>query len=369
MEFIWKTSKRILHINTMAGLLIVIGSSLAHAQYDEVRPWYRGTRMMGMGGAGIAVVNDETALLVNPANLGKLRDVYGTVIDPEFEGSTNWPSLYTNSAFSNPLTPDTVAASLAASPNVPFHNKTAIFPSFVVRNFGIGIYGKYLLDAMADDGAVNLRTFYQNDLALVMGFNFRLWGGRIKLGVAGKALSRIEIDRDLPYGADQGVAANAAEGLGVSYDAGLTLSAPWAWLPTLAVVGRDIGNMTFNASPAPRTTSSTRPATVPMDYDVAFSLSPIHSKSTRSIFTVEYKKVIESQTSTDQTKYYHVGYEYNFADLMFFRLGMNQRYWTTGLEFASEHTQIQFAYFADDIGPAGAPLEDRRWMWKFVFRF
>lgn len=368
MEIFWKLNKRILFVaNTL--LLVSCFASLAHAQADEVRRWYRGTRMMGMGGAGIATVNDETALLVNPAGLGRLRNVYGTVLDPEFEGSTNWPSLYNTTAFTNPLTPDSVATTLSQSPTVPFHNKTAVFPSFVVKNFGFGIYGKYLLDAMADTGATNLKTFYQNDLALVMGFNFRLWGGRIKLGVTGKAIDRIEINRDLPYSGDQSVAANASEGFGVSYDVGMILTAPWAWLPSLAVVGRDMGNMTFTTSPSPRISTSTLPATVTQDYDVAFSLSPIHSKRSRSTFTAELQNYLAYSQAADKTRYFHLGYEYNFADLIFIRAGMNQRYWTTGLEFASEHTQIQFAYFADDIGVDGTPVEDRRWMWKFVFRF
>lgn len=368
MKSIWELNKRKLFVTTTIAILL-IAPSLVCAQASEVRSWYRGTRMMGMGGAGIAVVNDETALLVNPAGLGRLRDVYGTVLDPEFEGSTNWPSIYNTTAFTNPLTPDSVATTLSQSPGIPFHNKTAAFPSFVVRNFGFGIYGKYLLDAMADSTATNLKTFYQNDLAIVMGFNFRLWGGRIKFGVTGKAIDRVEINKDIPYAGDLTVAGNGSQGFGVSYDLGLTLTVPWAWLPSLSIVGRDMGNMVFSTSPSPRIVSATLPATVTQDYDVAFALSPIHSKKSRSVFTVELQKYLAYTAATDKTRYLHVGYEYNFADIIFVRAGMNQRYWTTGLEFASEHAQIQFAYFADDIGPDSAPVEDRRWMWKFVFRF
>ena len=49
---------------------------------------YRGARSHAMGDTDIAVVNDETALLVNPAALGKLRNIYGTLIDPEVEMGT-----------------------------------------------------------------------------------------------------------------------------------------------------------------------------------------------------------------------------------------------------------------------------------------
>jgi hypothetical protein len=48
---------------------------------------------------------------------------------------------------------------------------------------------------------------------------------------------------------------------------------------------------------------------------------------------------------------------------------MNQRYWTAGLELASERFQLQFASYGEDIGPSGAPKEDRRWVGKMAIRF
>lgn len=353
-------------VTTSIGLLV---ASVASGQTYEVRSFYRGIRSLGMGGAGIAAVNDETALLVNPAGLGKLRDVYGTIIDPEFEGSTNWPAIYTSSAFSNPLTPDSMQAALAASPDTHFHSKVQLFPSFVVRNFGVGIYTKRLLDARVDPTQTNMRVFYQDDMALVLGFNFRLWGGRIKLGATGKIISRIEIDDNLPIADGLTVAGNASEGLGLGIDAGLMLTAPIVWLPSLTAVARDVGGTSFSQMTGVRLTSASQPVRQEQDIDVGFSLSPIHGTRSRSVFTAEYQKISQAAAATDKIRYVHVGYEYNFADLFFLRAGMNQRYWTAGFEFSSENTQIQFAYYGEDIGPDGAPEEDRRWVWKFVFRF
>lgn len=348
---------------------IALAGSLARAQNNEVRSFYRGVRALGMGGAGVAVANDETSLLVNPAGLGRLRNMYGTILDPEVEGSTNWPILYLEKAYSNPLDLENMAPTLAAHPDAPFHAKAQLFPSFVVRNFGIGIFGKQLLDARVDADGNNVQAFYQDDLALLLGFNFRLWGGRIKLGVTGKMISRIELDQNLPLTGPLDYKSTASEGVGMGFDAGLMLTAPIAWLPTLAAVVRDVGSTRFDSMTGMRLSSATTPATVDQDIDVGFSVQPIHSKNTRSVFAAEYKKITAAAAASDKMRHVHIGYEYNYADLLFFRAGMNQRYWTAGFELASEHTQIQFAYFADDIGPDGAPEEDRRWVWKFVFRF
>ncbi len=58
-------------------------------QAQELHEFYNGARGLSMGGAAIAVTNDETALMVNPAALGKLRDSYRTIFDPEIDGGTN----------------------------------------------------------------------------------------------------------------------------------------------------------------------------------------------------------------------------------------------------------------------------------------
>lgn len=339
------------------------------ASAHEVREFYNGARAMAMGGAAIAVVNDETALAINPAGLGKVRDFYGTVLDPEFEGSDNWLELYRQKPFSALFSPDKVSDSLQASLETPYHARATVFPSFVVRNFGIGILGRYNLDSRVDNTGTEQDIFYQDDLALLLGFNFRLWGGRIKFGVTGKFISRIEVDKTLPVTSPLDVATNASEGAAVGADAGLILTAPWAWLPTLAVVARDVGSTKFNAGAGLRMSTTTRPTTIPQDVDVALAVFPIHTNQTRSSFTLEYQKMLEAATATDKMRYYHVGYEYNYGDVLFLRAGMNQKYWTTGLEIASEHTQFQFSYYGEDIGSDGASEEGRRWVLKFAFRY
>ena len=68
-------------------------------------------------------------------------------------------------------------------------------------------------------------------------------------------------------------------------------------------------------------------------------------------------------------KLIHAGMEFNFGDVFFMRAGYNQRYWTAGLELASEHFQYQLASYGEEVGTKDTPKEDRRYVFKFAFRF
>jgi hypothetical protein len=240
----------------------------------------------------------------------------------------------------------------------------------VVKNFGIGIYYRKVLDAIMDPTGTQMTTSYYDDVALVLGYNFRFWGGRIKVGVTGKAISRIEIANQAlnPAGALD-LSSVASEGTGVGADVGINIAAPWTWLPTISAVVRDVGSTQFTAGKGLRMSTTNIPATVPQDIDVAFALFPIHTNRTRSSFTLEYQKMTEAAQSGDVTRYYHVGYELNVHDILFLRAGMNQRYWTGGLEIASENFQFQLASYGEDVGAIGTPTEDRRFLIKLGYRF
>lgn len=350
-------------------ILISFWFSWAQAQINEVDEFYTGARALGMGGASIATVNDETALLVNPSGLGKLRDSFGTVLDPELHLGTSFLGLNLKAPNSDLFNPQKAYNQLSALPDNYSHTKFQVFPSYVVRNFGIGILGHYQLDAKISPDSTELYTRYRSDYALMLGYNLRLWGGRIKIGFVGKAINRVEIKKNLLVSGDLTVPTNASEGVGVGGDVGLTLTAPWVWLPTISAVARDVGGTKFESGAGLRMNTATRPEKVEQDIDVAVALFPIHSSTARSSFTIEYRKMTEASRAKDKLRYTHVGYEYNFGDVIFLRMGMNQRYWTAGIEFATQYFQFQAASYGEDVGPDGSPEESRRLVGKFAFRF
>lgn len=360
--------KRILWIALIQIFLVMAFAYEANAR--ERRSFYSGVRCQGMGGACIAVTNDETALLVNPAALGKLRDFYGTIFDPELEFGYQTQGFYGEKAFSNPYSLEDIASALDKKRSAYYHAKAQVFPSFVGRNFGIGLYGNYLLDAEMSGDGTTIDTYYRNDVAFVLGFNFRLFDGRVKLGFNTKLINRIEVDNPtLSSTGPLSYSSIASEGVGLSTDVGLILTAPWTFLPTLTAVVRDVGDTSFDKANGVRLDTATRPNLVKQDIDVAAAIFPIHSNNVRSSWTVEYRGLLTSQDEPDKAKLIHGGMEFNFGDVFFLRAGYNQRYWTAGMELSSARFQWQLATYGEEVGTVDTPKEDRRYTLKFAYRF
>lgn len=359
--------RRILWIALVHTVLVLAFPAKVNA--GERRSFYSGARCQAMGGACIAVTNDETALLVNPAALGKLRDFYGTIFDPELELSSNAVSMYNSSAFSNPFALSDVKAALDKNRGSYYHAKGQVFPSFVGRNFGIGLYGNSLLDAQMSSDGTTIDTYYRSDLALALGFSFRFFDGRIKLGVNTKLIDRAEVDnRTVSSAGSLDYKTIGSEGVGLSTDVGLILAAPWKYIPTVSAVLRDIGGTTFKGAGL-RMSTVGRPNMVNQDIDVAAAIFPMHSNYVRSAWTVEYRGLLTSDQEPDKTKLIHGGLELNFGDVFFMRAGYNQRYWTAGLELSSERFQWQLTSYGEEIGTLATPQEDRRYILKFAYRF
>ncbi len=345
------------------------------AEAQEIIEFFNSARYLGMGDTMIAVANDETALAVNPAALGRVRGVYGTFIDPEFEINRGAELIYRTTAYTQHFRPSVIVPAAHTLPNTYYSARGQIMPSFVARNFGIGLLYKYNLHAESNGATVD--TFYREDVALLLGYNLRLWGGRIKIGFTGKIISRIEIDEpalnpagNLELGA-LGATGEAKEGTAVGVDAAIILTPPWKFLPVLTAVARDVGATKFDKANNVRLASAiSNPNQVSQDLDVGFSISPIHSNNFRSVWALEYRGLVSGASETDKSKLMHAGIEFNHSDLFFWRLGYNQRYLTYGLELATEKFQFQLASYGEEIGSSTTAVrEDRRYVVKFSFRF
>jgi hypothetical protein len=162
---------------------VFVGFSAAWSQ--ELVPYYRGVRDEAMGGAGVAVVNDETALFINPAGLGKIRGPYLSLINPEVE--TNYETVSALGASASSLSgaqdPQTLLNFSMRNPDKNLHAKVQATPAFVTTNFGLGGLAKYSMDAIYSPTTATMQYNYLNDYAIAMGYCFRLFQGRIKIGL------------------------------------------------------------------------------------------------------------------------------------------------------------------------------------------
>lgn len=331
---------------------------------------YNNTRTLGMGGASIAITSDETSLYRNPANLGSIRDVYGTIIDPEVEASASFLTPILSKVSGKAFDISEIMTTLSTNPNTYYHAKSQFTPSLTMRNFGFGLIYRNEVSAEMDSTSSNLDIKSQSDVGAIIGGNLRLFDGRIKIGASAKLINRIEVvNSALPVAGPTDLGTVGSEGTAIAYDGGLLIQLPWALIPTLGVVARDIGNTQFDKKDGLRLTASSRPAMVSQSVDVAMSLFPIHGNQVRSVWTLEYSDVSNSRNDTDNAKRIHFGTEINVRDLFFLRAGYNQRYWTAGFEIASERLQWQVSSYGEEVGTLDAPKEDRRYSTKISLRF
>jgi hypothetical protein len=355
--------KRIFINTRCVAIITLIFISCAAKASNEWFEFYNNSRSLGMGGASVAIASDDTSLFRNPANLGSIRDVYGTILDPEVEGTSNLTA--------SQIDISSVMSTLAAKNDTYYRSKAQISPVIVRRNVGFGLIYKNEISAEIKSATPTVMdTKYINDVGAIFGANLRLFDGRIKIGASARAFNRIEVSSsDLSTAGPTDLQTIGSEGTAVAFDAGLLIQAPWMYLPTLGVVVHDVGGTLFDKKDGLRMTTSNRPLAIKQSIDVAVSLFPIHSNSFRSVWTLEYSDVTNSRNDTDSAKRAHLGIEFNTRDVFFVRLGYNQRYVTGGFEIASENIVWQVSSYGEEIGTAAAPREDRRLNVKLAVRF
>ncbi len=329
---------------------------------NEWLEFYNNSRSLAMGGSSVAITSDETSLYRNPANLGSLRDVYGTILDPEIEGTSNLTAAQVEIK--------DVMTALSGKPGTFYRSKAQLTPTIVRRNIGFGLIYKNEISAEIPTATPTvLDTAYVNDVGAALGVNLRLFDGRIKIGATGRYFNRIEVlNSALSTAGPTDLPTIGAEGTGIGVDGGLLIQAPWTYIPTLGVVVHDIGDTKFRQDSF-RITTVAAPTTVKQSVDAAIALFPIHSNTLRSVWTIEYSDVGNSRNDTDSAKRVHVGFELNARDAFYFRLGYNQRYVTAGIEIASERLVWQLTTYGEEIGTEASPREDRRINTKLAIRF
>jgi len=323
-----------------------------------------------MGGAHISAVNDETTVLINPAALGKIRGHYFTVLDFELEANAETHDLI-GFNFLQGLDPQSILDDLNDDPEVNYHLRSQLFLSYAMRNFSFGLFGSSAADAALNGTGVNqFKLDYKNDLAFVLGFNKRFMEGRLKIGANVRVIDRMEIQGDFPsFSDDLSIGNNGKEGVGVASDIGIQLAAPWKMLPTLSAVLRDVGGTKYNLEEALLSDAEEDPEETESSLDVGFALYPIKHNYSRFTITGEYRDLLSENELKNDMARYHIGLEWNSYDLFFIRAGLNQGYWTAGIELAFSKFQLQIASFGEEVGDESEEIERRNFIIKFTTRF
>ncbi len=336
----------------------------------QAREWfeaYTNARSNAMGGVKLAMTADDTSLFRNPASLASFRGGYVTLLDPEAEVSSGFSSSFSG------IQTDVVKVKDLLINNLDrfYHAKLQLTPSLTLRNFSFGLIYKSEISAIINSQApTQMDTIYNNDIGVALGYTKSFWDGSIKLGAVTKMINRVEIDNPiLDTTTSLELDQIASNGSAIGFDASIQLQAAIKYFPTLVIMGRDLGNLEFKDPLIKSVNTSLRPQKVLQSVDVGFSFQPLLSRSVRSLFSFEYVDVSNSRQDDFSNKRIHAGAEFNWNDIFYFRLGVNQLYWTTGIEIATERLSWQVTTYGEEVGVKDNPKEDRRISTKIAFRF
>ncbi len=379
------------HILIFIFIIMACASAWAsnYVQPGERYDFYDGVRGLGMGNAVVASVDDETAIYLNPAALGRVRNYFVNVADPQVDVGQDTPTMEGTSLM-DPLNPQATLNDANKYPGKHMHQREQISPSLVMTNFGIGVLDSYDTDAYIDS-ANTYHYHYWNDQAVTAAFNLSMFSGIWKIGANIRAIDRTESSRtDIPT-TSTGLSATSmingstlfSEGFGIGSDVGTIVTLPYAFLPTFAAVWHDVGDTEYGINHGSQYSTTYRPMSTPDTIDVGAAISPIISNGVRMVLTAQLSDITQNVEPTyiyqdpNIVRRLHGGVEFNFNDVLFVRGGYNQGYWTAGLELDIGQNQLQLASYGEEIasvplvgsGGTYTPTQDRRYVFEYAFRY
>jgi len=335
---------------------------------DELFEIYSSPQGLLMGNAMTSDAQGHVSNYYNPAGLAKASKREWEIIPVALEATHGIKSLgYSASAQS--LGIHQVAREMKKHPGDYYYNRVNFLPAVSKRGFGIALLGSYQ-NAGRSDGT-NFDAFSTVDLGGSVGTAANLAGNLLKFGFAAKVLLRNQLNGTFDHSTidtEESVKEKMKEGLGAGADFGLLFTFPNKYLPTFALVWRDILNTQFfSASHTLNRFADGKPDPIQQSINAAFSIHPYFSRRWKGTFALEFKHF--ERTDLSLRKRFHLGFQLADEKSLFFWAGLNQLYWTAGLGLRLRGGNLELGTYGVDVGQGNQNSEDRRIVLRYTIGF
>lgn len=345
-------------------------------------------RALGMGGAFVGLADDPYALFYNPAGLARLEETHtnmaiGGIVDTKFlklksdiEKSSSSKDVneivnLLNNNFGNNYHARATLGGMVAGPRWGF----ALIPLDLQVNMGIHQLGGASLDLIA----------YQ-DTTIAYGIARDVkWfpQDRMSIGATGKFIYRGYYNKqlnafDLAYNKDLLRAQDAQEGLLADVDIGMLWTMKVTNTSFLSILRPSVGATVHNAIDSGPISNhhfidkgSSMPPKLGRRYDIgtAFELPDWGIFKTRALADM---RDIGAKNFTWQ-KGSHLGAEFIWKVRSWWqggwRAGVNQGYFTFGVTGKIMIFNLDYATYAEEMGPSDSPYASRRHVFKASLDF
>ncbi len=248
---------------------------------------------------------------------------------------------------------------------------SSLYPYFAAQNFSLGFLIRGDTTAYVD----NTSTLHYHAKYMViptLGLSAGMFSGRIKFGVAVRGVQLTEKDTSTTNLLNQGYQTDAPEGFGIALDAGSSFTLPWDFLPTVAVVARNIGGTSFPGS-APfykfATGTAPHPDMIKSTYDVGGSLTPKIGRKTTLNLAGDFRDAT-NRYGVSTLRRVNLGGEIGFNKYFFLRGGISRGYWTSALGVTGKKATLDIGTYAEELSAKAFRVqEDRRVFIRFGGKF
>jgi len=352
----------------MLGLTFAALGSVAQA--GVIREYYRGTRAMGMGGAFIAVADDEQALFLNPAGLAGIEQAsfHYAAVDI---ASTYDAALYALSNLGNLGSTDGMMTLLEDAVGKNIFAQTQFTPTLIAPNFGAAI----IMDAQAtlnQENKVAPDTIFQlqQTNGVQVGYGIAIGRGKksrgeLRIGIGAKVLWRRGGYRDISlmdlYGADAQFLTRHTGGWGMGYggDLGMQyiLNLSKRMRLMAGTVYTNLGDVNFG-------TGSPAPDSVKGNWGIGFA-AQYKMRDTKITVAYDYTSLLQE---TDWRKKNHMGLEIALPFLTLLG-GINQTYISFGAAMNLWIMRITASSFGVENGSFAFQDGERRYQLRIDLKF
>ena len=359
---------------------------------------YKDPRMMGMGGANIAVGAYSTSVFTNPAGLASIKKDDGFVVDllgitgsmsPDVINFVDDLSDVETDSDINPSATDDLLNVLKEYSGTPFHigvdNYTSISKNSDAFAWSIGILAASDFNYMAHpnggtQGLVTTTSRAYGGLVLGAAKPYETEFGRLDVGLSLKYIVQKSYEgglsiTDLLADDVSTVIRDKFEkdGTGIGADLGVTYH-PFVdnyWHPAIGMSIMNIGSMSMDDQFGGQ----------PMTVNIGASITPEFPIFDKFVLAIDYVDLMNANTireyniddnsftdyeEDDFAKRLRVGVGMGLIDNSWLHLtlktGLYQGAYTAGLDLALALLKVNVATYQENVGTSATPIEDRRYM-------
>ena len=388
-----KMKKKIISMALLGATTSLMALGAEHAYL------YKDARIMGMGGANVAVGGYSTSIFSNPAGLAKIDKDHGFVVDilglgvAVSDKTSDFVSDISDAADSDDEAEMTAVLEKYAGEhfNIGIDNYSAVSKNSDIFAWSIGILAAADMNFQAhpnggSDGLLATTSRAYGGLVLGVAKPYETEYGRVDVGVGLKYISQVSYEGGLGISElvdeDEDIGETLQdkyekESSGFGLDLGITYY-PFKdnyWNPAFGLSILNIGSMDMddNFGGQPMTVNIGASVTPEVDYidKLVLAIDYVDMFNANIIRDYEYNGVDEDVTyqdfeESDIMKRVRLGASATLIDSSLFsttlKLGMYQAAYTAGIDMEITAIKLSFATYEEQVGTLSVDIPDRRYM-------